>query len=288
MRRAVWLLGLLLLAGGVTPAEAQRVSVDGFNPQLPATLGALGGLRVECLGGTCSGGGGGGDGAIQDGVTASIEATVRDYTNSNPLAVNLTDATGDALTTLPVSGTVTANQGGAWSITNTAFGLTQTGSNNDVDVLSLPGVTIATFPDNEPVNVAQFGGAAVATGTGASGAGIPRVTVANDSVILAAQSGTWLLSTKTILTGSAPAAAAVGVASATAIASNSNRRGLVAVNTSTATISCTPAATAVLNSGITLEPGAAWNMNEYSFSTAAIACIASAAGSNLSYQEMVQ
>jgi len=42
---------------------------------------------------------------------------------------------------------------------------------------------VATFPDNEPFNVAQFGGSAVVTGTGASGAGIPRVTVANDSAV---------------------------------------------------------------------------------------------------------
>ena len=59
--------------------------------------------------------------------------------------------------TQPISGTVTANQGGApWS-----------------------------------TNVTQFGGSNVATGTGASGAGIPRVTVANDSNVLATQSGTW-------------------------------------------------------------------------------------------------
>src|SRR5262245_22790226 len=42
-------------------------------------------------------------------------------------------------------------------------------------------VTVGTFPDNEPVNVAQFGGSAVATGTGTGGAGIPRVTVSSDS-----------------------------------------------------------------------------------------------------------
>lgn len=59
--------------------------------------------------------------------------------------------------TQPVSGSVTANQGGApWS-----------------------------------ENITQFGGVALSTGTGASGTGIPRVTVANDSNILATQSGTW-------------------------------------------------------------------------------------------------
>jgi hypothetical protein len=57
----------------------------------------------------------------------------------------------------PVSGTVTANQGGApWS-----------------------------------QNVTQFGGVNVSTGTGASGTGIPRVTVSNDSNVLVTQSGTW-------------------------------------------------------------------------------------------------
>lgn len=39
--------------------------------------------------------GGAGDGAIQDGANAAIEASVLDYTNSNPLAVRLTDTNGD-------------------------------------------------------------------------------------------------------------------------------------------------------------------------------------------------
>lgn len=40
-------------------------------------------------------------------------------------------------------------------------------------------------------NISSFGGNAVVTGTGASGVGIPRVTVSNDSNVLATQSGTW-------------------------------------------------------------------------------------------------
>lgn len=39
--------------------------------------------------------GGGGNGSIADGVTASIKATVFDYTNANPLAVVLRDTNGD-------------------------------------------------------------------------------------------------------------------------------------------------------------------------------------------------
>ena len=42
-----------------------------------------------------AGGGGSTDGAILDGVSSTIKATVLDYTNSNPLAVRLTDTTGD-------------------------------------------------------------------------------------------------------------------------------------------------------------------------------------------------
>jgi hypothetical protein len=48
-------------------------------------------------------------------------------------------------------------------------------------------------------NVSQFGGTNISTGTGASGAGIPRVTVSNDSNVLATQSGTW-----TVQQGGAP------------------------------------------------------------------------------------
>lgn len=44
---------------------------------------------------TASLSGGGGDGAILDGVSSSIKASVLDYTNSNPLAVRLTNTDGD-------------------------------------------------------------------------------------------------------------------------------------------------------------------------------------------------
>lgn len=46
--------------------------------------------------GAGGGGGGGGDGAILDGVSGSIKATVKDYTNSNPLTVVVVDTNGDA------------------------------------------------------------------------------------------------------------------------------------------------------------------------------------------------
>lgn len=55
-------------------------------------------------------------------------------------------------------------------------------------VVTIQGVSGGTVV---PGNITQFGGVNISTGTGASGTGIPRVTVANDSNILATQSGTW-------------------------------------------------------------------------------------------------
>lgn len=68
---------------------------------VPCSVDLAGGLRT-------SGGASSGDGAILDGVTAAIRATVRDYVNSNPLAVALTDANGD---TYIASGGTQYNQG---------------------------------------------------------------------------------------------------------------------------------------------------------------------------------
>ena len=96
--------------------------------------------------------------ASTDGYATTSSPT---YVNNTfePLSLTLAGALrvdGSAVTQ-PVSGTVTANQG--------------------------------TSPWTD--NISQFGGSAVVTGTGTSGAGIPRVTVSNDSNVLATQSGTW-------------------------------------------------------------------------------------------------
>lgn len=50
--------------------------------------------RVTIVGGSA----GGGDGTIIDGVDANIKATVKDLSNSNPLATQIVDASGDAIT----------------------------------------------------------------------------------------------------------------------------------------------------------------------------------------------
>lgn len=93
--------------------------------------------------------------------------------------------------------------------------------------------------------------------------------------------------TKNALTAAAPTAVSVGVASGLVIAANANRKGLVLVNTSAAYISLNcVAGAAVLYSGITLNPnGGVWVMDEYTYTTAEIRGIASAAASNIAVQE---
>jgi hypothetical protein len=82
------------------------------------------------------------------------------------------------------------------------YGLTTGGGGGYVEVKVNPsgslvadvsGSTVSATQGTSPwvSNVSQFGGSNVVTGTGASGAGIPRVTVSNDSNILATQSGGW-------------------------------------------------------------------------------------------------
>jgi hypothetical protein len=94
---------------------------------------------------------------IQGAVTTSAPSYSTGKTNPLSLTTSGSLRVDGSGATQPISGTITSNQG-----TN-------------------PWVN----------NISQFGGNNVATGTGASGVGIPRVTVSNDSNILATQSGTW-------------------------------------------------------------------------------------------------
>jgi hypothetical protein len=70
---------------------------------------------------------------------------------------------------------------------------------HDSGTVTVSGTVTTTPPSNATTNVTQFGGTNVSTGTGTGGAGIPRVTVSNDSNVLATQSGTW-----TVQQGGAP------------------------------------------------------------------------------------
>lgn len=84
--------------------------------------------------------------------------------NGNTAAVTAAGAlkTDGSAVTQPVSGTVTANQGGApWS------------------------VTVSTFPDNEPFNLAQYNGVAVGAGNAI------HVQPGTGAIFAASQSGNW-------------------------------------------------------------------------------------------------
>jgi hypothetical protein len=54
-------------------------------------------------------------------------------------------------------------------------------TNDSGNPVPVSGTVTATPPANASTNITQFGGNAVATGTGASGTGVPRVTVSSDS-----------------------------------------------------------------------------------------------------------
>ncbi len=261
-----------------------KTPVSGCSSCVVVAEGTLTTATIAAL--IAGGGGAGGDGAINDGVSSSIKATVHDYTNSNPLAVTLKDTNGDPVSvgggtqynqgtattdtdTLTmagcvrvdtpavatgvidgdrarcivdatgrlwvhvgvVDGTISAIQSGSWNVgqsgtwninaltsitnpvavTGTFWQATQpvsgttfdgiikdgTGDTTQANVSSGrlhvdgSGVTqpvsgtvtanIGTFPDNEPINVAQMNGVAVTMGNGVAGTGVQRVTIASDS-----------------------------------------------------------------------------------------------------------
>jgi hypothetical protein len=110
--------------------------------------------------------------------------------------------------TQPISGTVTASVTGATLAAGTA-------NIGDVDVLTLPSVTVGTFPDNEPFNVAQINGVAPLMGAGATGTGSLRVTVSTDSAGYGTANGaipaqSQLTSARATAYGSSPTAVGAG------------------------------------------------------------------------------
>lgn len=103
----------------------------------------------------------------------------------------------------------------------------------------------------------------------------------------ASHNGLVVRRTQSSLTASAPAQAAVGTSSGAVLSAAATRKGLILINVSTAgqRVSLGLGAAAVLDQGITLYAGDSWTMDEYSFSTAAINGISSAASGVLAIQE---
>lgn len=156
---------------------------------------------VECT--NCSGGGGGAASLVTiDGGTVTVLQGTSPWVvgdGTGPLTVD-----GTVTTTPPANATTNVTQfGGNAVVTGTgtsgagiprvtvssdSFPATQAVSGtvtvtDGAGALTVDGTVTTSPPANASTNVAQFGGSAVVTGTGASGAGIPRVTVSNDSVV---------------------------------------------------------------------------------------------------------
>src|SRR3990167_8553392 len=118
-------------------------------------------------------------------IGAGLEATaLRVTVATDSTGVLSVDDNGGALT---VDGTVTANLSAtdnavldAIEADTTTIAGAVSGTEMQVDVITMPSVTIGTFPDNEPFNVAQWGGNAVTAGAGGVAAGTPRITPASD------------------------------------------------------------------------------------------------------------
>ena len=109
---------------------------------------------------------------------------------------------------------------------------------------------------------------------------VTAVDTANSNIALLTESDR-------IASFSAPTAASVGVATGAVVSAKTNRRYLLLTNTSANTISLAFGQNAVLNSGITLAAGAAYEMTSAAgnLHDLEVQAIASVAASNLAIQE---
>lgn len=214
------------------------------------------------------------------GLGAEYRSTLPTWTNTQQGALQV-GTRGSLHVELWNSDSATANPSGSGTATGALrVELANNGTGTLATVTAVTTVSTVT-------SLTQMNGQAIAMGTGVRTAGTQRVTIATDDSVpvtgTLSLSGT--VSTKTALTASSPTAASVGVVSAQAVAAAATRKGLILVNTSTATISLGFGSAAVLYSGVTLKPGYAYNMAECDFHVGAVNAIASAAASNLAIQE---
>jgi len=152
------------------------------------------GLRVNSQGALHVTGGGGG-----------TEYVVNAAAPADPTGATFTMERDDALSTLTeIEGDWTnprsTAEGALWTqdfnsdailaaLTTVAGAVA--GTEMQVDVLTLPSVTIGTFPDNEPFNVAQINGVTPLMGNGITGTGSQRVTIASDNTAFTVNVGTF-------------------------------------------------------------------------------------------------
>lgn len=134
---------------------------------------------------------------------------ITQFGSSNVVTGTGASGAGIPRVTVANDSNILATQSGTWTVqpgntANTTPWLVTVSTALPTGSNTIGAVTQASGPWTQ--NITQFGGSAVVTGTGASGSGIPRVTVANDSNILATQSGTWTVAqgTAAALSGAWP------------------------------------------------------------------------------------
>lgn len=169
MRR--WIFCGLLLWSSLAPKVQGQVTVNGRNPQLPDTLGPNGGLKVECIAGTCTGSGGAA-------ATVAIDQTTPGTTNGvyvlNGVAV--TGTFFQAVQPVSQSGTWNVGINGSidvsdrsgrllGSIANTSFAATQSG-------VWTSGRTWNLASANDSVNVGNFPSTQAVTESGTWNVGL--------------------------------------------------------------------------------------------------------------------
>ena len=115
---------------------------------------------------------------VADSGTITTVGTVTTITNP----VTVTDGAG-ALNVIVDSGSVTANAGTNLNTSTLATEATLAALDAKVTAVNTGAVTVSTFPDNEPFNVAQINGTTTDDGNGAIGTGTLRVAQGSGSTV---------------------------------------------------------------------------------------------------------
>jgi hypothetical protein len=222
--------------------------------------------------------------------------------NNYPVNKAITDSSLSTLTRSVIAGVTTGGGGGYVNVKVNPSGALVADVTQSTSPWVVSGAVTTTPPSNASTNVTQFGSNNVATGVGASGVGIPRVTVANDSNVLSTQSGTWTVqpgntpNTAPWLTTDTPRVVAsasntgtcttVGVASVTVLASNANRKayGIKASEANTVNVFCKLGATAT-TSNMPFGKGSAWSQDTGAVYTGVIDCISGSASQTVCVYE---
>lgn len=209
MRKLLLTLLFSTVFGAPALGQSANGRVTASNPTYvdattaPLSIDTDGSLRVQCLSG-CSGSGGTASDFADTFPTAGTAIGFSDGTNMQAGFLLATQAdnvvnTVDGIVTTSLSyifdgatwdrwtGTVAATQSGTWDevgINDSGNTITVDASNLDVQIGGSDSLTIGTFPDNEPLNVAQINGVTPLMGAGNTGTGSPRVTISTDQAAL--------------------------------------------------------------------------------------------------------